>query len=137
MNPAPIGRNGRATARITVAPPLLPGLPGYLTRAMTGRVIVGLLCLTILIGVAEGWNARTSRHRLFVFAPASAGTAPGLDASAYSDVSGAGAAVQPRVDLYGNEVEDAVGDYRIDVRGDLYERHSPDTEVTQLAAPSS
>ena len=49
-----------------------------------------------------------------------------------SDALGASA---PRIDLYGNEVEDAVGDYRIDRGGAIYERHSPDTEVTQLAAP--
>lgn len=43
----------------------------------------------------------------------------------------------PRVDLYGNEVEDAIGDYRVDGTGDLYEAHSPDTEVTRLGAPGA
>jgi hypothetical protein len=42
----------------------------------------------------------------------------------------------PRVDLYGNPIDAAVGDYRLDPRGDMYERHSPDTAVTRLAAPS-
>ena len=59
-----------------------------------------------------------------------------LDDARYSEGFGADAAAEPRRDLYGNEIEDAVGDYRIDRRGDIYERHSPDTEVTQLAAPS-
>jgi hypothetical protein len=53
-----------------------------------------------------------------------------------SDAIAPDAASPPRVDLYGNEIDNAVGDYRIDNRGDLYERHSPGTEVTQLAAPS-
>jgi hypothetical protein len=104
---------------------------------MTGRVIVGLLWLTILIAVAGGWNAGGgSRHYLHVSAPSGTRTAPLLDDIGYSEVIGADAASEPRVDLYGNEIEEAVGDYRIDVRGDIYERHSPDTEVTQLAAPS-
>lgn len=41
----------------------------------------------------------------------------------------------PRVDVYGNDIEDAIGDYRIDPGGDSYESHSPDTEVTHLSAP--
>jgi hypothetical protein len=41
----------------------------------------------------------------------------------------------PRVDLYGNEIDDAVGDYRQDRRGDTYEWHSPQTEVAKLAPP--
>jgi hypothetical protein len=43
----------------------------------------------------------------------------------------------PRTDLSGNEVEDAVADYRIDVRGTIYERHSPETAVRQLASPTT
>lgn len=43
----------------------------------------------------------------------------------------------PRIDLYGNEVDDAVGDYRVDGTGDLYETHSPDTEVTRLGVPGA
>ena len=39
---------------------------------------------------------------------------------------------EPRLDLYGNEISDAVGDYRIDGRGDIYERHAPDTAVLRL-----
>ena len=43
---------------------------------------------------------------------------------------------EPRVDLYGNEIQDAVGDYRVDPRGDTYESHAPDTEVTRLSGPT-
>lgn len=42
---------------------------------------------------------------------------------------------QPRIDLYGNEIRGAVGDYRVDPRGDLYERHAPDTAVLKLGSP--
>jgi hypothetical protein len=41
----------------------------------------------------------------------------------------------PRYDLFGNEIEEAIADYRIDLRGGLYERHSPDTAVPRLGSP--
>ena len=41
------------------------------------------------------------------------------------------------VDLYGNEVSDAVAKYRMDVTGVLYELHSPRTEVPRLGSPKS
>ena len=42
---------------------------------------------------------------------------------------------EPHVDLNGNEIDNAVGDYRIDTRGELYERHAPDTALLHLSAP--
>jgi hypothetical protein len=45
--------------------------------------------------------------------------------------------LEPRVDLLGNEIEDAVADYRVDLGGDVYERHSPETAVPKLGSPSS
>lgn len=44
---------------------------------------------------------------------------------------------EPRRDLYGNEVTGAVADYRVDPRGDLYERHAPDTAVLKLGPPGT
>jgi hypothetical protein len=41
----------------------------------------------------------------------------------------------PQYDVYGNEVDDAVGGYRIDPLGDEYEEHSPDTEIVRLGPP--
>ena len=44
---------------------------------------------------------------------------------------------EPHLDLNGNEIDDAVGDYRVDQSGELYERHAPDTAILQLGAPRS
>lgn len=44
---------------------------------------------------------------------------------------------KPQLDLLGNEVEDAVADYRVDLGGAVYERHSPETAVPKLGSPSS
>jgi hypothetical protein len=41
------------------------------------------------------------------------------------------------VDLYGNQVSDAVAKYKLDATGSLYELHSPQTEVPKLASPKS
>ena len=89
---------------------------------MTGRVIVGLLWLTMLIVVAGAWSAGAGIVER-----------PGISAL---DLLEPPAPPPPRMDLYGNEVEEAVGDYRIDFDGEVYERHSPDTEVSRLAGPS-
>lgn len=42
---------------------------------------------------------------------------------------------EPRVDLNGNEIDDAVSDYRVDGRGEMYESHAPDTALLHLSAP--
>jgi len=41
------------------------------------------------------------------------------------------------VDLYGNEVSDAIATYSLDPAGSLYELHSPQTELPRLGAPKS
>jgi hypothetical protein len=43
----------------------------------------------------------------------------------------------PRVDLYGNEIHQAIGDYRVDPRGELYELHAPNTAVLRLGPPGT
>jgi len=45
--------------------------------------------------------------------------------------------VPEAVDLYGNEVTDAVAKYQFDATGSLYELHSPQTEVPKLAPPKT
>jgi hypothetical protein len=44
---------------------------------------------------------------------------------------------EPAFDLYGNEIESAVADYRVDTRGGIYELHSPDTAVERLGPPGT
>lgn len=41
------------------------------------------------------------------------------------------------VDRFGNRIDKAIGDYRVDPRGDIFEWHSPTTAVSRLADPSS
>ena len=39
------------------------------------------------------------------------------------------------VDLYGNDVTDAVAKYKLDSYGSLYELHSPETQLPRLGSP--
>ena len=82
--------------------------------------MVGLWLALLL--VAGAWGAGAQAGEAEILEP--------------SDAFEGATAPEPRVDLYGNEVEPAVGDYRIDFRGEVYESHAPDVEVTRLAPPS-
>jgi hypothetical protein len=41
------------------------------------------------------------------------------------------------VDAFGNEVTQAVATYKMDSSGDVYEEHSPQTEVPRLGSPKT
>src|SRR5262245_29016707 len=41
----------------------------------------------------------------------------------------------PRIDMYGNDVEDAYAEYRVRVDGDMYERHSPRSAMPRPGRP--
>lgn len=43
----------------------------------------------------------------------------------------------PALDIYGNEVNDAVATYKLDATGSLYEEHSPTTEIPRLGVPTT
>lgn len=59
-------------------------------------------------------------------------TIPGADSDVDPPDDDAG-----EVDLFGNDVTDAVARYRLDATGSLYEVHSPQTEIPKLAAPKT
>lgn len=103
-------------------------------QAATGRVIVGVLWLVILVAVAGAWSAGARAARA-AQRPIAAPTEPA--AGQRQPISLRDDLADPsRIDLYGNEVEPAVTEYRIDFQGDLYESHSPDTAITELGAPT-
>src|SRR5690349_21420394 len=41
----------------------------------------------------------------------------------------------PRIDMYGNDIEDAYAEYRVRVDGDMYERHSPRSAMPRPGRP--
>jgi hypothetical protein len=103
----------------------------------TSYLSIGLVWLCCFLGGQEySGRAMTSRVTAtsadITLAPETAGQeAPGATPMEPGDP------LDERVDILGNDVENAVEDYRIDLGGTIYERHSPETMVAKLAAPSS
>jgi len=66
-----------------------------------------------------------------------AGRTPAVWSTSPQPASEVPPVIAPNVDVYGTPVEPAVGGYRVDFEGDLYEEHNPDTAVLELGSPSS
>ena len=79
-------------------------------------------------------TARTLRSLLLVLSMLATMSAFGLASPAEEELlmPGAEELLEPKIDLFGNAIDDAVTDYRLDERGDLYESHSPDTAILKL-----
>ena len=100
------------------------------------------------IGIAVIWVAALLAGRIMGQATAASGI-PATSAEVTAQPADRAASVliepsveaddplDPRVDLFGNEVEDALADYRIDHGGDVYEQHSPETALQKLGSPST
>jgi hypothetical protein len=132
---------GRAVAFVALPLLLVVGEDAEHMNAVRG--VIGLIAVTSLfVGRAVGAAhpapppvPATLSHELRM--------PPGIDLTDLLGVEGtpAGAADDaldmPRVDVYGNEIQEAVGDYRVDPTGGMYESHSPDTEVPHLGPKTS
>ena len=93
---------------------------------ITLRVWFVMIVMSTVLAGATVWSA--------VVGPASSFTLAAPNTAVAAPVDAVETPAEPRVDVYGNEIQDAIGDYRIDPRGDVYESHSPDTEVLHLTA---
>lgn len=65
------------------------------------------------------------------------GTTSVLSLGDGEDATAAEPFAEPKIDRYGNQVHEAVGDYRVDQRGVLYERHAPDKPLPKLGPPGT
>jgi hypothetical protein len=104
------------------------------------RVLFAVIWVVSFVAGRQVWtppapleNAATSAE---ITAPA-APLAGAVAGESLVEPDDSGDAPDSRFDLFGNEVEEAVADYRIDLRGGLYERHSPDTAVPRLGSPKT
>ena len=95
-----------------------------------------MIGLSIIFALSAAWGQRSTLHsqHAIAFPPPNATTSV-LDAGTPSLPQRDADWAEPRVDLNGNEVDVAVGDYRVDRRGEMYERHAPDTALLHLSAP--
>ena len=107
---------------------------------MMVRVTIGVIWVLAFVAGHESWTPRAPLANAATSAEITAPPAPLAGAVAGEplvETGDSGDAPDSRFDLFGNEVEEAVADYRIDLRGSLYERHSPDTAVPKLGSPST
>src|SRR5438132_560544 len=98
------------------------------------RVLVGVLWVLAAIAGHQMWTPRVSA----VAQPVRLTETTSISIPLVEQAAGEDAAVvadpgtEPQFDVYGNQIDEAVGDYRVDPRGDLYEQHAPDTALLKL-----
>src|SRR5688500_10412408 len=107
------------------------------------RVIVGTICVALVLVARGVWTESAVEPRTFdvTYEADTTAVSPlrqgyGAQADEANEAWDGGNRSQ-RVDKYGNPIETAIGDYRIDRRGEIYERHSPDTAVLRLSVPEA
>ena len=102
---------------------------------MVQRLWFVLIVLTILFAAASIWTQQSTARQLEAIAVPSSRSTSVIDSVTRALPAHNDDWADPRVDLNGNEIDDAVSDYRVDRRGEMYERHAPDTALLRLSAP--
>ena len=100
------------------------------------RVSIVVMAMSFAVALCHEWIEQSYVHgqRAIVF-PSFNATTSVVDTGVPTLPARADDWAEPRVDLNGNEIDAAVGDYRVDRQGELYERHAPDTALLHLSAP--
>jgi len=104
------------------------------------RVTIGLLWVLSFVAGRDSWVSPAASANTATSAEITVQACPAASEVAEGSLVESGDSREPRdpeFDLFGNEVEPAVADYRIDLRGTIYERHSPETAVAKLGSPST
>jgi hypothetical protein len=99
------------------------------------RVWFAVLGMAMLVAASHMWTQDAETRQVPVIAHAAPGTTAVIDSAARALPARDDDWAEPRVDLNGNEIDDAVSDYRVDRGGEMYERHAPDTALLHLGAP--
>ena len=99
------------------------------------RVWVAVLGITMVVALSNVWMKPSATRQALVITIPAAHTTAVSDSTPRVSPTRDDDWAEPRVDLNGNEIDDAVSDYRVDRRGEMYERHAPDTALLRLTAP--
>jgi hypothetical protein len=100
------------------------------------RTLIAAIWILILLSGTNMWTKQSAPRHILTIPHPPGDTTTVLDGVSRTDDVNRDWA-DSRVDLNGNEVDDAVGDYRVDPRGEMYERHAPDTALPHLGTPST
>ena len=99
------------------------------------RVWIVVIGVSIVAALSEVWVQRSVHSQHAIAFPTPRGTTAVIDVGVQAVPQRDDDWAEPRVDLNGNEIDAAVGDYRVDRRGEMYEHHAPDTALIHLSAP--
>jgi len=99
------------------------------------RVWFAAIGMAIIFVGSNMWTKQSATRQIQVIARPSTRTTSVIDNSTRTLPAHGDDWSEPRVDLNGNEIDAAVSDYRVDRRGEMYERHAPDTALLRLSAP--
>jgi hypothetical protein len=99
------------------------------------RVWVLVLAVAMVFILSTVWTRQSAARMPPGFGNSERNTTTVIDSRVRTLPTPGDDRAKPRVDLNGNEIDDAVSDYRVDGRGEMYERHAPDTALLQLSAP--
>src|SRR5262245_9791586 len=121
--------------------PWLQQRPAEVFLGTLSRIVWAVVIPVLLVGALltpEFFRGQRLEPPASIAAPATAlgpgdDVTSGASAQAFEDTSDA----EGPVDLYGNEVTNAIARYQFDATGSLYETHSPQTELPRLSSPKS
>ena len=99
------------------------------------RIWAAVLAMAMIAAVSNLWTKQSQTRQVHAIAQPAPATTSVIDSTARELPAASQEWAEPHLDLNGNEIDEAVGDYRIDRRGEMYERHAPDTALLRLSAP--
>jgi len=102
---------------------------------MVQRLWFALIVMTILFAAANIWTQQSFARQLEAIVASGTRSTSVIDSVTRTLPTRDDDWADPRIDLNGNEIDDAVSDYRVDRGGEMYERHAPDTALLRLSAP--
>jgi hypothetical protein len=99
------------------------------------RVWAIVIGMALVFALSHIWVQRSGIRQMREIGVTTADTTSVLDSGIPTLPARSDDWADPRIDLNGNEIDDAVSDYRVDGHGEMYERHAPDTALLHLSAP--
>ena len=99
------------------------------------RVSIVVMAMSLAVALCQAWIEQASVYVPTIAVPSATATTSVVDNQVPTFPRRSDDWAEPRVDLNGNEIDAAIGDYRVDTHGEMYERHAPDTALLHLSAP--
>src|SRR4030081_3360503 len=104
---------------------------------MALRIVLASVIISVMVAARPSGATVSKRTHAWPFVSQSSATQPPAPSQPGDADAGDRADHDGDLDLYGNDVTDAVAKYKRDSDGSLYEAHSPQTQIARLGSPKS